>query len=72
MWNRGINCMATWDLWSVWNRGINPIALREAKIVCNFDLSEWNRVKSRPHFGRALLSKEAKRNQLTLLHFLVQ
>ena len=48
----------------MWHRGINPIALRQAKIVCNFGLSEWNRVKSKPHFGRALLSKEAKRKSI--------
>ena len=29
---------------------INPIALRKAKIVYNYDLSECNRVKSFPIF----------------------
>ena len=38
----------------------NPIALRKTKIAYNFGLSECNRVKSRSHFGRALLSREAK------------
>ena len=30
------------------SQSFNPIALRKAKIVCNFGLSECNRVKSVP------------------------
>ena len=28
---------------------VNPIALRKAKIVSNFGLSECNRIKNKPH-----------------------
>ena len=37
------------------------MALRKAKIVYNFGLSECNRVNSRPPFGRVVSSGEAKR-----------
>ena len=33
------------------NSFFNPIALRKAKIVCNFGLSECNRVNSKPIFN---------------------
>ena len=34
-------------------RYVNPIALRKAKIVCNFGLSECNRVKVNQYISRA-------------------
>ena len=37
----------------------NPIALRKAKIVFNFDLSECNRVKGRSTSGRGSLPRKA-------------
>ena len=47
----------------------NSIALRKAKIVYNFGLSECNRVKITPYFGSASLSGEGNRKSLKLLPF---
>ena len=46
---------------------LNPIALRKAKIVYNFGLSECNRVKRKEQ--RALLSGEDKKESHTLFPF---
>ena len=40
---------------------VYPFALRKAKIVYNFGLSECNRVKRKPHFGKVLFAREANR-----------
>ena len=47
----------------------NPIALRKAKIVYNFGISECNRVKSRPLSGRVSLQREANKKAQKLSPF---
>ena len=46
----------------------NPIALRKAKIVCNFGLSERNRVKEDPIWAQSIEStlNQNRLNVLTL------
>ena len=39
------------DTWSYFTTIFNPFALRKAKIVYNFGLSECNRVKGKQSFG---------------------
>ena len=42
----------------------NPFALRKAKIVYNFGLSECNRVKSRLFYRRLLVSREVNKKMM--------
>ena len=42
-------------------KAFNPIALRKAKIVDNFGLSECNMVEGRSHIRKDLFPREANR-----------